>query len=185
MNAKNKDRAVLVLCIGLFAGIMCAAGIAGMENEQPEKTEELALTVVQTPDPKPTAAPTEKPAYIRPIPGETVRSYSMEPVYNEERMLWTAHEEVDIVAAEATGVQAIAAGTVSATLHERGMWTVYILQQDGITARYAGLQKEACSLHEGQKVQQGEKIGELAKGDILHLALRKEEKWVDPQMMIK
>jgi len=34
-------------------------------------------------------------------------------------------------------------------------------------------------------VKYGEKIGELAKGDILHLALRKEEKWVDPQMMIK
>jgi len=97
-----------------------------------------------------------------------------------------AHKGVDYAAPIGTGVKATANGTVAFVGTQGGYGNVVMLQhQGGTTTVYGHLSRFASGLHKGQKVAQGEIIGQvgmsgLATGPHLHYEFRVDGVHRDP-----
>ena len=91
---------------------------------------------------------------------------------------WRKHKGVDFAAPIGTRVKATADGRVAFVGWQRGYGKVVILNhQRGISTRYAHLSRFARGLHKGERVQQGDVIGNVgqtgwATGPHLHYEFR-------------
>ena len=160
-----------------------------------EDTEEPA-PAAEVLEPQPVAEPASQPEPVEevaqvmwPIKGETVSAFSVDQLqYSETLGDWRTHDGIDIAAAAGTQVVAAFAGTVLTAGEDSRLGpTVTVLQDDGYTVTYAGLQEE-LSVAEGDRVSSGQEIGtvgnttltESALGAHLHFAVSLDGEPVDP-----
>ena len=160
-----------------------------------EDTEEPA-PAAEVLEPQPVAEPASQPEPVEevaqvmwPIKGETVSAFSVAQLqYSETLGDWRTHDGIDIAAAAGTQVVAAFAGTVLTAGEDSRLGpTVTVLQDDGYTVTYAGLQEE-LSVAEGDRVSSGQEIGtvgnttltESALGAHLHFAVSLDGEPVDP-----
>ncbi|MCL1789608.1 MAG: M23 family metallopeptidase [Oscillospiraceae bacterium] len=126
---------------------------------------------------------------VLPVEGEIISPFSNgELVKSNTLGVWRTHDAVDIAANLGTEVKAIQRGTVS-EVYTNVMWGVCVTidHGDGVLSSYMGLDKEV-KVTEGTQVEAGDVIGligntaeaEIADPPALHLAVRKNDVWVDP-----
>lgn len=108
------------------------------------------------------------------------------PVFRD----WRAHRGVDYAAPIGTKVRTIGDGTIDFIGYQRGYGKVVIVQHDNDRKTlYAHLNRFAPQLAAGDKVERGQKIGEVGKtgwatGPHLHFEFLLNGEQVDPQRVI-
>lgn len=136
-----------------------------------------------------------KSEFIKPIDGDTLKIYSMDSlIYSETLQEWTTHRGIDIKADKGADVKCIADGTIkSIKTDPRYGISVIIKHNNGFESVYACLLNEAQGLKEGDKVIQGQTIGnignsgvfEVTEGMHLHFEMLKDGEYVNPDIYIK
>ncbi len=127
----------------------------------------------------------DSPSFIFPVEGEITSEYGerIHPVFKTVRM----HTGIDIDAAIGTPIKSSAAGTVT-TVGEDETYGKYVSIRSGkYDVIYAHCYK--ITVKEGQKVQQGEIIGEtgdtgITSGPHLHFEIQEAGKPVSPMEML-
>lgn len=120
---------------------------------------------------------------------EVLKWYSdTELFYNETLKQWESHKAVDISSQTSNNVVAVLSGTVTdlGYSYEDG-YTIEITHEDGLVTKYCSL-LNTDEVKEGQKVNQGDKIGEVsdtasdehADGKHLHFSILLNGVAVDP-----
>lgn len=122
--------------------------------------------------------------------GELVAAFSGDDlVYNGTLGDWRTHNGADYALAPSAGgsILAVHEGTV-ATIYEDALWggIVEVTDTDGRTWKYCGL--EEAQVKRGQAVAPGTVLGtagqiasEAHLGQHLHLEVRKDGQWLDPE----
>ncbi|MCC6177113.1 MAG: peptidoglycan DD-metalloendopeptidase family protein [Chloroflexi bacterium] len=142
--------------------------------------------------PKPTGSPTVT-VTNRKLPKLTWPVTPKKPLIGlSQGFVASVHTGVDIAAPQGTTVMAAAAGTVKlAEKNPSGFngygWIVILDHGDGITTWYAHLSN--FNVKEGDKVEAGQKIGEVgatgrAEGTHLHFELRVNQTAIDPRLAL-
>lgn len=138
---------------------------------------------------KPTTAPVMTFHY--PVGSTVTQEYSGEsPVYNKTMQDWRVHTGVDISAQQGDVIKAAAYGTVKDVLADDTMGNVVVITHGSIEAYYCGLGQ--TSVKKGEVVKQGQQIGTLGvvpsestDAPHLHLAMKKDGKYIDPATVLK
>ena len=108
------------------------------------------------------------------------------PVFRD----WRAHRGIDYAAPIGTKVRSIGDGTIDFIGYQRGYGNVVIIRHDDERKTlYAHLNRFAPKLVAGDKVERGQKIGEVGKtgwatGPHLHFEFQINGEQVDPQLVI-
>lgn len=129
-----------------------------------------------------------------PFSGEITNKFSNgELVKSETLGDWRTHDGIDISAKSGTPVKAAADGTVT-DITDDTIWgvTVTIDHKNGYTASYSGL-TSSVNVKKGQDVKLGDVIGavgetalcELKQGPHVHFSVKYEDKFIDPESIIK
>lgn len=133
----------------------------------------------------------ENQKYVRPVPGKILRKHSDDKlVYWRVLDDYRTHDGIDLEAKKNTPVKAIADGTISSIKNEDSIWGVCITidHKDGLQSIYKGL-SEQIQVKQNQKIKAGDVIGTIGTSnkvegnfnDHLHLAMKKGDKYVNPQ----
>ena len=103
---------------------------------------------------------------------------------------WRAHKGVDYAAPIGTRIKATADGTVAFAGVQNGYGNVVMLQHaNGVSTVYGHMSRFAPGLHRGQRISQGDVIGQvgmsgLATGPHLHYEFRVHGEYRDPLKMV-
>ncbi len=163
-------------------------------QSEPSSAEESTPTMEQSSVPEESAPPATNTggAYIMPLSGEIMNPYSNgELVKSKTLNEWRTHDGVDIKAAEGTPVKSCFDGTV-ANVSNDGKWGVMVeVEYPECTAYFCGL-ADTVKVKKGQEVKLGDVIGEVGNTSLvenadeshLHLAMKKDNKWIDPMTVI-
>ena len=127
----------------------------------------------------------DNPSFIIPVEGEITSEYGerIHPVFKTVRM----HTGIDIDAAIGTPIKSSAAGTVTTVGEDETNGKYVSIRSGKYDVIYAHCYK--ITVKEGQKVQQGEIIGEtgdtgITSGPHLHFEIQEEGKPVSPMEML-
>lgn len=148
----------------------------------------------------PSTAPSSVPAkqttasvltFTYPVGKDVMQKYSGEnPVYSKTMKDWRVHTGVDFSAKVGDPVKAAADGTVKNAYADDLNGNTIIIMHGNVETYYCGLKE--MSVKKGAVVQQGQKIGtvgtvafESADASHLHLAMKKNNKFIDPLSIIK
>ncbi|MGI5824741.1 MAG: murein hydrolase activator EnvC family protein [Bacillota bacterium] len=85
---------------------------------------------------------------------------------------------IDIRSESAQKIKATAPGTVSDVITSGSNCKILIKHNDTLESHYVGV--ETVTVKEGDEVMQGDKIGSMPEGSILHFSVYKDGKCVDP-----
>lgn len=126
--------------------------------------------------------------FCLPINGEIITEYSGGKLVKDKTLNeWRTHNGVDIKAPKGTSIVCAAPGKVTG-LYDDSMWgtTVEITHSNGLVTIYSGLDKNVL-IKKGDTLKNNQQLGvvgqvpcELALDDHIHLAAKKDGKWVDP-----
>lgn len=110
---------------------------------------------------------TKAPAYLPPVNLSTAtisKAYSMDMViYNKTLDQYMTHPGIDLEAPSGSGVNAIAAGTVTDVYEDDAYGTAIEISHDhGLVSKYASLESDAL-VEKGDIVKQGQQIGIIGK----------------------
>ena len=159
-----------------------------------EASNESATTMEQSKSSEGSTSPAthSNGAYIMPLSGEIINSYSNgELVKSKTLGEWRTHDGVDIKAAEGTPVKSCFDGTVKNVVND-GKWGVMVeIEYPACTTYFCGL-ADTVKVKKGQEVKLGDVIGEVGNTSLvenadefhLHLAMKKDNKWIDPMTII-
>lgn len=169
-----------------------------VETVKPKKPEQS----VQTPLPKKTEEPPEKPAeapktqqplFVLPVKGEILKPFSEgELVFDETMGDWRTHKGTDYKAKAGDRVYAAADGEIK-KIYSDGMYgnCAVLETADGLSILYTGL-KEKMTVKEGGKVKAGDVIGglgepipaEVSQEPHLHLEITREGERINPEEVL-
>ncbi len=162
----------------------------GVEDDRTTEKEEPDETTTKKAEEKTTAvaATTEKSVEcVLPVGTDIVKDYSNGLLTESKTMNdWRLHNGVDFAGEANEEVKAVCAGTVT-KCYKDSLWgnTVEIEHENGMTAKYCGLEETAVK--EGESVEKEQTIGTLgivpvesADSIHLHLEILKNGKTVDP-----
>lgn len=207
---------LLVLCAAII-GVSAWSLLSGAEMTKPSSGQSAAAVlggvtpqptapeitpVAPSTAPAPTTTPAAEPvpedetasaaaqtAYVWPVEGEVLRTYSMDALQYDPTMSdWRTHDGVDIAAAFGTPVAAMASGTVTeVTTDARYGTTVVTENAGGLRCVYANLETTP-TVYVGDTVAAGDTIGsvgdsaacESAQESHLHLAVTSGGESVSP-----
>lgn len=140
-----------------------------------------------------------KPVYadignIMPVTGEISHPFSNgELVKSETLGVWKTHDGCDILCELGTDVRSMSDGVVK-EISEDPLWgvTLVVEQSNGYEVHYCGMAKE-LNVKTGQQVKQGEILGvtsdtcqaEIVQPPHLHLSVKQNGKWIDPQSIVE
>ncbi len=131
-------------------------------------------------------------AYIMPLSGEIMTPYSNgELVKSKTLGEWRTHDGVDIKAAEGTPVKSCFDGTVKNVSNDSKWGIMVEIEYPSCTAYFCGL-ADTVKVKKGQEVKLGDVIGEVGNTSLvenadefhLHLAMKKDNQWIDPMTII-
>ena len=138
------------------------------------------------------SAKTAEPVFFYPVEGKIVLPYSADhAIYDPTLDQYRTNESISLAAAEGTEVKAAAEGTVIEILEDTEAGNVVVIEHsNGWLTTYGQL---AASVKEGDRVEQGQSIGQVsaptkygvALGTHLEFAMEKEGKSVDPAKTLK
>jgi murein DD-endopeptidase MepM/ murein hydrolase activator NlpD len=127
----------------------------------------------------------DNPSFIIPVEGEITSEYGerIHPVFKTVRM----HTGIDIDAEIGTPIKSSAAGTVTTVGEDETLGKYVIVRSGKYDVIYAHCYK--ITVKEGQKVQQGEILGEtgdtgITSGPHLHFEIQEAGKPVSPMEML-
>lgn len=174
-------------------GVQAAAGAMEIETRLSEATAA----------PQVTPLPTIAPLFIKstlltggaqwPVDGDVMRQFdAQELVFFEALGAFAAHTGLDIAGEAGEEVSCAADGMVKSAVRD-GLWgwRVEILQEDGRTARYSGL--EVCYAVPGERIRRGEALGTLMEripieaemAPHLHMEVTRDGVLQDPMAMLE
>lgn len=124
--------------------------------------------------------------------GEIAKAYSAgAPVYSETMKDWRIHTGMDVKAESEAQVLACANGLVKETYTDSMLGNVVLIEHGEYEFYYCGL-GENFLVRSGDVVSEGQAIGsvtavpsEAAEQPHLHLEVRREGTWLDPQSVIE
>ncbi len=130
--------------------------------------------------------------YIYPTKGEIIKPYTSEELVLSKTLdMWMTHEGIDIKSKLGNDVYAIQNGSVD-SVYEDALYgqTVIINHENNITSVYCNLANE-LEVKEGDKVNKGEKIGEVGNTAIveigdephIHLEILKDGIKINPDII--
>ncbi|MBE6822652.1 MAG: M23 family peptidase [Ruminococcaceae bacterium] len=151
---------------------------------------------VSSPKPK-SSKPTAKPAnasvtsFQYPVGNAVTQPFSGEnPVYNKTMKDWRAHTGVDIAAKEGDTIKAAAYGTVKDVIADDTLGNMVVIMHGDVETYYCGMGQ--TTVKKGETVKQGQEIGTLGVVPCesqdephLHLAMKRNGKYIDPATMLK
>ena len=133
-----------------------------------------------------------EPVFSYPVEGKIVLPYSADhAIYDPTLDQYRTNESISLAAAEGTEVRAAAEGTVKEVLEDTEAGNVVVIEHsNGWLTTYGQL---AVSVKEGDRVEQGQSIGQVsaptkygvALGTHLEFAMEKEGRSVDPAKTLK
>lgn len=155
-----------LLCVGVI--VLSAAWAGKLHRPQGENAPAAADQAQRLSD---AAKQPEETRLLRPVPGEMLRGFSEEMVWDETLALWYIHPALDFHAEAGDAVFAMAAGRV-----EIQDDLLIIHHENGDRSQYRGLAVMDAS--DGQQVKAGAKIGVFGgatmEGEGNHLCVRYE-----------
>ncbi len=155
------------------------------ENNQNNSTPKTPTT------PK---ATTTNVKFILPIKGNEINSYSNgELIKSVTLNEWRTHDGIDLLSEVGTPVKSAGAGTVKDSYIDP-LWgnCVIISHANGVETHYYNLGTNVL-VTKGQKIKLGDVIGsigttaeiEAALQPHVHFAAKKDDKWIDPNSIVK
>ncbi len=129
---------------------------------------------------------------VYPTSKEVLKQYSGEnPVYSKTLNDWRVHNGLDLSAEQGSKVKAITNGKVKDIYNDSLLGTTMVIEHVGdFTAYYSGL-GETTLVNKGDTVESGQEIAsindipcESADGYHLHLAIKKDNKFINPQEVL-
>lgn len=129
---------------------------------------------------------------VYPTTKEVVKQYSGDnPVYSKTLNDWRVHNGLDLSAEQGSKVKAITNGKVKEIYNDSLLGTTMVIEHaGGITAYYSGL-GETTLVNVDDEVEPGQEIAsindipcESADGYHLHLAIKKDDKFINPQEVL-
>jgi murein DD-endopeptidase MepM/ murein hydrolase activator NlpD len=172
-------------------------------NSKPESTaivssQPTPSSTVSSAAPKQTAAkvPAKKTVapvltFAYPVSNAAAQKFSGQtPVYSNTLKDWRVHTGVDLSTKLGEAVKSAADGTVKQVYSDELFGNTAVITHGEIEAYYCGLDK--TTVKQGDKVKKGQQIGtvgtspfESADAPHLHLAMKKNGKYIDPLSVIK
>ncbi len=131
-------------------------------------------------------------AYIMPVTGEIINPFSGgELVKSKTLGEWRTHDGIDIAAKEGSPVKSVFDGTVKEITNDPKWGITVEVEYPAATAYYSGL-ADTVKVKKGQEISLGDVIGEVGNSSIiesgeeshLHLAMKKDNEWIDPLSVI-
>lgn len=167
-------------------------------SSQPESSKPASSAASEKPaSSKPTASKPSKPtttqvlSFQYPVGSTVTQAYSGEnPVFNKTMKDWRVHTGIDISAQQGDVIKAAADGTVKDVIADDSLGNIVVITHGSIEAYYCGLGQ--TSVKKGASVKQGQQIGTLGvvpsesvDAPHLHLAMKKNGKYIDPASVLK
>lgn len=157
------------------------------ETVKPKQETKQDMTKEPAAKPKQATVKNAEPVFSYPVQGKIVLPYSADhAIYDPTLDQYRTNESISLAAAEGTAVKAAAEGTVKEVLEDTEAGNVVVIEHsNGWLTTYGQL---AVSVKEGDRVEQGQAIGQVsaptkygvALGTHLEFAMEKEGKSVDP-----
>lgn len=125
---------------------------------------------------------------VSPTDGEIIKKYSAgNPIFSKTFNDWRAHNGIDIKADQGSKVKSITDGTVKEIYEDPLLGNTIVIDHNGeFVAYYSGL-GNTTMVNANDKVEAGQDIGsindipsEKEDGYHLHLAIKKDDSFVDP-----
>lgn len=186
-----------------------------VNTSEPESSSEVSATPSSEMEPSEPAVVSQEPASSKPASskpassqpakqttapvltfqypvGSTVtQEYSGEnPVYNKTMQDWRVHTGIDISAQQGDVIKAAANGTVKDVVADDSFGNTVVITHGSIEAYYCGLGQ--IDVKKGDSVKLGQQIGTLgivpcesADPPHLHLAMKRNGKYIDPLSVLK
>lgn len=130
---------------------------------------------------------------VAPLPGKVVKKYSdSDPLYSNTLKDWRVHTGIDIEAKKGDKVKSMSSGKVVDIYESPELGKTIVIKHDNnLLSYYSGL-GNTTMVKKGDEVTSGQDIGsindipaESADGEHLHFAIKKGEKWIDPQTILE
>ena len=129
----------------------------------------------------------QEPSFTQPLDGKRLQGFSGdELVFNETMQDWRTHNGLDIRGSMNVGIQAPAAGTITAVYEDPQWGGVLEMECQDVMVRLCGLEKISCSV--GDTVEKGKTVAllgeipaESAEEYHLHVEVLKDGTLVDPE----
>lgn len=160
-----------------------------------KETTKETTTAPQQEAPKGTSpSGTEKTVFSAPVQGEIVLPYSVDhAIYDPTLDQYRTNAGVSISAEEGTPVKAAAAGTIRQVTQKTEAGNVVVIKHSNGWLTTYGQLAEAIPVKEGDRVQQGQTIGQVdaptkygvALGSHLEFAMEQEGTSVDPTEWVR
>lgn len=166
---------------------------AAVVSSEPAPSSTVFSTAPKQPAVKEPAKKTVAPVltFACPVSNNVIQKYSGQtPIYSSTLKDWRVHTGVDLSAKLDEAVKSAADGTVKQVYTDELSGNTIVITHGDIEAYYCGLDK--MSAKKGDKVKKGQEIGtvgttpfECADAPHLHLAMKKNGKYIDPLSVIK
>jgi murein DD-endopeptidase MepM/ murein hydrolase activator NlpD len=167
-----------------------------VESAKPEPSSALPKTPSQAPSSAAVKTPAKQASakaltFTYPVGKTVLEKYSGEtPVYSKTMKDWRVHTGVDFSAKPGDSVKSSADGTVKDIYTDDLYGNTVVIMHGNVETYYCGLKE--MNVKKGASVKQGQKIGtvgtpafEGADDAHLHLAMKKNGKFMDPLSVIK
>lgn len=126
-----------------------------------------------------------------PVSNTITQKFSAQnPVYSKTLQDWRAHTGLDLSAKQEDPVKSMADGTVKDVYADDSLGNTIVITHGDVEAYYCGMGQ--TSVKKGDKVKQGQQIGtvgvvpsEILDAPHLHLAMKKNGKYIDPLTLLK
>ncbi|MGN1043482.1 MAG: peptidoglycan DD-metalloendopeptidase family protein [Acutalibacteraceae bacterium] len=161
-------------------------------NSYANKPKTKTLSDSTDDDLKTVSAEKSDPEIVYPTENVILKEFSDgKPVYSKTLSDWRAHEGVDFKSDSGNIVKSITSGTVK-NIHSDPLYgtTIEIEHDLKFTAYYCGI-SDKILVEKGSRVKSGQDIGaigsvpcEISDGPHLHLMISKNEKFIDPLLIL-
>lgn len=130
---------------------------------------------------------------VYPTGNNVLKEFSdSKPVYSKTMADWRAHDGTDFKTGEGSVIKSITGGTVKDIYNDSSYGTTIVIEHDPrFTAYYSGL-GETTLVKKGERVKSGQDIGsvnkvpcEITEEPHLHLMIYKDEKFIDPMLVLE
>lgn len=163
------------------------------EESQEEVESSQQTEVLESVPTEEAAAQTDPGLLIMPVTGTILNPYSNgELVKSKTLGEWRTHDGIDIQAEEGTPVKSMGDGKVL-DIREDDQWGVVVeIEYPGeITALFCGMNDDV-KVKKGQEVKLGDVIGSVGNSSLieaaeethLHVGIKKDDQWVNPEEVI-
>lgn len=128
-----------------------------------------------------------------PVENNVLKEFSSgKPVYSKTLSDWRTHEGTDFKSEAGNDVKAVTSGTVKDIYNDSSYGTTVVIEHDGkFTGYYSGLENNTA-VKKGDRVKSGQNIGtigivpcEILDGAHLHFMILKDEKFIDPILILE